>query len=306
MSTVENTNTTTEPNSDFNVDNFMDNLDQPSSEIPMSVPRTNESVEPGGNIPSVDQNPTDAQQYEITVGGKVIKASLDNLKQWAQQGRDYAQKMQEFNSSKEALDTERTKFQEHYSTYQKIDEYAQQNPDWWEHTQNAFNQANGTPIESDNSDIAQLKNEINELREFKTKFESDQVAKQQEAEDSALDQDIKSTKDTYKYMDWDSPDPNTGKTREDMVIEHGVKIGTDSFLIAFRDLYHNDLLSRAEAQGKETVQKDLQARTKLGLLSTSSTPMKHEVVSTGDVRNKSYDDIESEINEELAAGVYSS
>jgi hypothetical protein len=73
------------------------------------------------------------------------------------------------------------------------------------------------------------------------------------------------------------------------------------FRAAFRDYYNDHLLGKAKEEGKELVSKELQKRTKLGILGESPKPSKGLTVAAG-VKNKSYNDLVQEALAELNGG----
>src|SRR6186713_1251140 len=87
--------------------------------------------------------PAEIQEMEFTWNGKPIKAPVDRFKQWASQGYDYSQKMQEFKTQQAAFEKSQKEFEPLKSRYSEIDEYAKQNPQWLEQVNQSYLQAIG-------------------------------------------------------------------------------------------------------------------------------------------------------------------
>lgn len=244
-----------------------------------------------------------AAEYEITRGGQTLKVpSTDpRVKQWLQQGYDYAQRMSEFNRQQQEFQSKESKLQELASRYSPVEEYIEKNPQWWAHVNQAYQQAQQTqgqqPAAAAHPEIQAVKQELSQVSEFIRSQQAKEAEQRQLQEDQQLDQDIKSVRDSFKDMDWVNPG-ESGKTLELRVLEHMQQNGISKFSTAFRDLMHEDLVKRAEERGKEAVVKERQKQTKLGLLGKTPAP-KAGLSDAQDYRNKSYGDLLREGAEEL-------
>lgn len=246
---------------------------------------------------------------EFNHNGKKIKGTRDQLIKWAQMGIDVPQKFNKFNQEKSQWDNQRKQWEQQYGPYKQIDEWAKQNPDKWTQLQQSWQQAQQAPqtqqtgqTTAEYLEIQRLKQELNELKPLVQTVHQDFTTSKQQAEDQALDQQIQSLRDKYKDLDWDTPDDN-GKPLEYKVLEYAQETGIKNFDAAFKAFYHDELVSRAETMAKQNVSKDIQTKTKLGILGSSPTP-KRGVQPVKDVNKKSYEDIMSEIREERAQGLY--
>lgn len=266
-----------------------------------------------------------AETHEIVWNGKKIKASLDELKKWAQMGYDRPQVMQKFNQEKAAWqkkEAEIQQLQQKYQPYTQIDEWALKNPQAWQTLeqmwkqsmqgglQQQYQQTQGQPQAPQTAIDPNLQRYLGTLEQKISQFEPviqqvldrEQTAKQQE-EDQVLDQEIKTIKDHYKDFDWQSLDEN-GKSLELKILEHASNIGTSSFRVAARDLLHDELLSRAQAKAKIDVSQGIQQRTKLGVLGESPTPIKGSFGRNPNksIKDTSYEEIADEIKEMIRQG----
>jgi hypothetical protein len=251
------------------------------------------------------QSPTQTQsEIEFTWNGKQIKAPLDKAKQWAQQGYDYAQKMAEYNRRQQEFSQKETWAKEAEGRYKAIDEYVQQNPQFWDHVTQSWQQQQisgqqGQGIDPANPFVQKLLTEINDVKQFKQTLEQEKAAQARVQEDQQLDTEIKSIREQYGDLDFDTVGAE-GTSLEQRVIQHAIQHNIASFKTAFRDLLHDDLLRKAEERGKEQITKDIQKRNKTGLLGTSPTPTKG-VNHAADIKTKSYDRLLDEALSELRA-----
>lgn len=246
-----------------------------------------------------------AAELAFTWNGKQIKAPLNDprVTQWVSQGYDYAQKMQAFRQQQSEFEQKQRLISDLESKYKPLEEYYSKNPDRWayineqyEALQNGLDPAD--PVSQKLQSI--LESKLKPYDQFIQQLQARELQHQQQTEDQALDTEIQSIRDNYKDLDWGSVDAE-GKNLEYRVLEHANKIGTTSFRAAFRDFYHDQLVKLSEEKAKESVVKERQKQTKLGLLGQSSTPKKG-VTHAEDIKNKSYDDLIAEAIEEFGLG----
>lgn len=261
------------------------------------APETTQT-QPAAQTPGTQAPPAAAgPEFEtFNWNGREIRATKDQIRQWAQMGYNYPQKAEELNKLK-------TQYEQEYSPYKLVDDYAKQNPDWWKHVDASFQarklgKADGQATGPEpTQELDTLRNQISELTQFKSSFEQAQQKEKETKEDAALADEIKSIRDQFKDLDWSTVDAN-GFTLEAQVLKHASQTGINSFRAAFRDLKHDDLVKFHADRAKEDAQKDLQKRTKQGLLGTSPTP-KTGVSKIENVKSKSYDDALREAKAEL-------
>jgi len=248
--------------------------------------------------------PMTAQQeaeYEYTASGKSIKEPISMILKRASQGYDYSQKMNEFNQRS-------NEFNQRYKTYQDIDNFAQQNPQWWEHIQNSFNNRESfqsqqpqamasQTMQTGDPRVDSLLNEFGEVKSFIQQMQSKEQQQIREQADARLKDEIEGIKKQYGNIDFSQAD-ESGKSLEHKVMEYAVENGIKSFRTAFRDFYHDELVKRASEQSKDNIAKDMQRKTKLGLLGQTQAPTKG-IAATDNVRSKSYGDLAQEALREL-------
>jgi hypothetical protein len=268
----------------------------------------------------VKEAPAQKEDYEFVHNGKPIKATRDQIIKWAQMGYDRPQFAQKLNQEKAQWLQEKTQFEQlrsKYKPYEEIDQWASKNPDqWqrlealWKQNQNPSYQASQNPESVGNAggEFQPYISKIQLLEEKLGKFEpivSQIMEREQEAkikeEDSKLDQEIRSIQTQYKDLDWNSLDAE-GKTLETRILEHAQTSRIPTFRAAMRDLLHDDLMNRGQAQAKLSVAKGIQSRTKLGVLGESPTSQRGRESNTRNIRETSYEDLERDIREELRRG----
>ena len=239
------------------------------------------------------------QEMEFTWNGKPIKAPVDRFKQWASQGYDYAQKMQDFKTQQAAFEKSQKEFEPLKSRYSEIDAYAKENPQWLEHVNSQYMaaigqaQANGAP----NSDIQALKNELQELKSFRDEITTERTTAKQNDEDQKLQGEIQSIQAKYPDLDWKTPN-GEGKTMETQVIEFAIQNGLKNFDHAFKLFNHDNLITLHSAKAKEDQVRAKQAQTKAGLLGSTPAPTK-SFERAVNIKSKSYNDLTREALAEL-------
>lgn len=277
--------------SEINVDALLSNIE--------STGDAHTSVEPAPAKEATTQPATQVAQPEIdfTWNGKQIKVPANDprIKQWASQGYDYAQKMSLFQQQQQAL-------KEIESKYKPIDDYVRQNPTFWDHVTQSWEQKQqmltGDPTNPVVQELTGLKQKLTEIEQFKQSIEQERQAQHRQAEDKQLNEDMELIKKEYPDLDLNAVDAASGKTLEYRVLEFAVNNGLKNFKHAFNLFNHENLIKRAEERGKEAVTKDIQKKTRLGLLGKSSTPTKG-LQDAENVKNKTYDQLLREAQAEL-------
>lgn len=278
-----------EPTGDIegiDTDALLEDVDKSTNkEIPMTPPPPD---------PEEVEKAAKAQEYELTVNGQVIKAPIDKIKQWAQQGYDYPQKMAELNRRQALIDN----LEKQYGSYKLVDEYAKNNPQWWQTIQSQFESLQNPQQPQPGSDINPLIHEkLQELEKFKNEVIQQKEIELREKQDSALNNEIQSIRKQYGNLDWGSLDEN-GYSLEQRVMKYAIDNNISSFRAAFRDYNYDDIVRLEQERAKETLAKETQKRTKLGLLGSSPTPSKGLTEAQG-LKGKSYNDILRETIDEL-------
>lgn len=235
-------------------------------------------------------------KLEYTANGKAVNEDIATILKRASQGYHYAQRMNELNSKESEWAEKLRAAEESAARWSKFDEYARQNPAWYEHWQRAYENRSQNMTEASSSD-ANIEQRVNALLEqrlepFKKMLDEAEQRKLQEqvqSEDRQLEETVKSIRAKYSDIDFDATDPESGKSLEYKILEYGVQNGIKSFETAFKAFYHDNLVKREIERAKEGWSKEKQTQTKAGIIDQKSTPSKSP--KTPDVRGMSYDQI---------------
>jgi hypothetical protein len=262
----------------------------------------NQSENVSSEIPMT--SPSEAE-YEYQAVGKTVKEPISQILKRASQGYDYAQKMNDYNSRMNELNT-------NYKLYQEIDSYAKTNPGWWDHISKSYtSRQNDTSHQNDTSLLYSANNnsyvsptahdpyasKFEKIESFINDYTSEKRAQEREKADNALKEEIEGIKKQYGNLDFNHTD-ESGKSLEKRVLEHAVNNGIKSFKTAFRDFYHEELVKRAELDGKSRAAQEMQKNAKIGLLGRTDAPTK-ELNTPSNIRNTSYSDLTSLALKEL-------
>lgn len=226
----------------------------------------------------------------------------ERVKQWASMGYDYATNMAEFNKTRTQFETERKQIEALKSEYGPVDEYVKKNPDFWQHVLQTWQQkqSNMDPNNPLASELQKVKEELTGIKQFKEELSQERQIQKIQSEDKALDEDIRSIQAKYKDLDWKNRD-ESGKTLEYKVMEYAMQNKIGSFKTAFHDFYHDHLVKYKEERAKESATKEIQSKSKQGLLGKSPTPTKM-LTQAQDTKGKSYDQLTKEALKELGIG----
>lgn len=249
-------------NSEIDVDKLLGDI-YGSEEIPGGESRPMSTPTPAQPEPT-----TQAKEWELDIRGQKIKADEANLLKWAQQGYDYSQNLNAFKTEKDSWIKEKTDWESRINPYREIDEFAKQNPDWWNTIQENFQKRNEPQIPEElKSYLEPIVKDYSEVKNFINDVQREKEEARIKNEDLELDKEIKSLRSHYSDLDFDVKDQN-GQSLEQRILDHGTKHGFRSFSSAFKDYYHDELIKRAESRGREAVSADMKKRQKLGLLDT--------------------------------------
>ncbi len=250
--------------------------------------------------PEREQAPVD--EFELTVGGKQIKAKRDQLMQWAQQGYSapgqISKLTKEVESWKQKWSSEEPKWKSMQEKYGPVDEYVRQNPQFWDHVVKNFEKRNQVLNDQANplaATVNDLQKQMQDLIQYKNQIEDQRTKQVIAQEDQAYTKNLDEMQKAYPDIDFSTPGED-GKSLEYKVLEHAQANGIANFKTAFRDFYHDQLVARAESTAKEKLTKDRQKNTKLGILGISPSPTKRV---SSDHRGKSWNEIGQEAIDEL-------
>lgn len=259
-----------------------------------------ESEGSGGGVitdaPPAPAAPVD--EFEFTVGGKSIKANREKMIKWAQMGYDAPTRIGSLTKEIESWKQKGSRFDELESKYGEIDKFVREKPEFWDHVTQSWKQKDQLLNDQSNplaTTVQQLQQTVQGLLGKVTTYEQQQQQVRTAREDEAYQQEFAGITTKYPQVDFKTPD-ETGKTLEYKVIEYALEKGIKEFTPAFRAFYHDELVKLEAEKAKESVVKEKQKNTRLGILGKTDTPTKR---SSDDVKGKSYADITRQIIDEL-------
>lgn len=249
----------------------------------------------------VSQQPT--QTFKYTASGREVEEPIDTILKRASMGYNYAQHMEDFKRQQTEFEKQRQQVDEQAKRWREYDDFARTNPQWADHVRqawenrNAFN-PNGQSTQENQFNLPpEIAQELNELKAFRQEYKTHQENLRREREDMLLNEQIDAVRKEYPDIDLSITDPATGKSLEWQILEHAQANGISNFKSAFRDFYHDQLLSRAVTKAKDESARALQERQQKGFIATSDSPqMRHEA---RDHRSMSYFDLVAEGAKEL-------
>lgn len=245
------------------------------------------------DAPKADAQPQ-AQTYKYTANGKEISEDIDTILQRASMGYNYAQHMNQLKADKEAFESERQSIYSSRDKWEQYDKYATENPDWAEFVKNQWeNRLSNVEQNAEGKSALDpsIKAELDQLKAFKAKVEDNFRLQEEAKEDAILQKQFDEIAKDYPDYDLKHTDPKTGMSLEMQILEHARINGIHSVKAAFRDLMHDDLVSKAITKAKEQTAKDLAARSKQGFLAESNQPLLKRNLSTRSKGSSYFDDV---------------
>lgn len=282
------------------------------------------SESPGETPPAASQTSPDQSQpaepwwkqhenaeLELQAAGKTVKAPFSRVRQWAQQGYDYAQRMQAFNLEKSQWEAQQAELAKD-SEWSDVVKFARENPEWAQHTRQSWEQREQWQQQAQTDpnmkpfmdEIQRLKSELATVKPVVTEFQAEQTRIRNEREDTALDQEVSAIKERYsKYgMDLTQIDQETGLTYESSVLKYGSENGIKSFKTAFLELYGEKIEGMREEALKKQAADDVAKRAKEGFIGRSPTPQ--GTAPKLDYRKMSHAQLAQEAHKAYSEGKY--
>jgi len=274
---------------------LMNSWDAPESDTQPAQEGT-EIAPPDGNKPVAPPAANAAEaKHALNYKGKEEQYPLSKIIEFAQQGRDYAQKMHELNQrsiqfeqQSKAFQAEQAKTAQRLQQYAEIEAYQQKDPSWWDHVVKSYQEAKGSNAQAPSQ--VQLPPEVANKLETLEQFVQQHT---QKAEDTELDSTITGYKDEFKQFDWNTPD-DKGRDLERQILDHAIELGftkPSQFRIAANDYLFKQHAERSKMNGKVEVAKQIQKTTKLGLGPVTSQPSAKSGSALKNPAALSYDEI---------------
>lgn len=252
---------------------------------------------------------TEPELFDLTVNGQAIRATKDQMVQWAQQGRNYPQAMEKARTDIRAeVDTEYQAKLNEVSQYKTVDDLAKSDPNWWNYITQQYDlhQSGQAPQPIGEGEIPapqpvdpRIQQELQTLRQYQrdteAKVEADRAAteaREAKAQDDQVTKDINTTREAHKTLDWLTVDTN-GHTLEQRVMQHALDNNIGNFQAAFRDMHHESLIKSAQDKFLEKQQKIGQSNRKKGIITRTVTPRQtNSSDPSPDIANKSWHQVE--------------
>lgn len=277
------------------------NQPEPKAEIPPGVdPVVHKFQQELAKLTPEQRTALMSQPVEVTHNGEKVQIAADKQVPLMQMGLNYAVKMHALNTERAAFDEEKKSFSDQQRYYGEIDKVAKENPQWWQHVQAEYQKFSGkagnagdgnpggsgmTPVERElRAEIVGLKEQ---LSGYLNHQKQEAQSKQFQAEDAALDAEVAAFAKANPEFDWITADAN-GQTLEQRIYQHADKHGIQNYRAAARDYLHDEIVKRRELKAKETIGKDIQAKTRSGVVQTKGKPNGLKAPSN---INKSYDEL---------------
>lgn len=216
---------------------------------------------------------------EITFNGEKLMIPPDKQIPLMQMGANYSEKMRQLAMDKQAFESEKTQISERALKYDKIEETIAKNPEWWQHVQAEYQKFSTNPTNQlDSGEMTPaLRAALSKVTDLEAKLDGflgkqtqEIEAKQVQAEDQELEQQIKTISKEYPDFDWMTADEK-GLVLADRIVVHAHQNGINNFRAAARDFLFDDLVSRRELKAKEEIGKQIQSKTKAGVVTKSKT-----------------------------------
>ena len=248
--------------------------------------------------------PTPEEMFEFKHQGKLVRGTRAQFLQWAQQGYNYPQRVEELKKSVEAQRQQWEQERQQYAQFRDVDAYARQNPQWWEHVTQSWQQiAKGQqPYEQQQQQQQPLDPRIAEIDARIRAMEEGVQAQRQQAEDAQLEQEIKQIQKQFPDIDLAQVD-DTGKTLEFKILEFASEKGIQDFGTAFRAYTYDRMRESAEAKGREALAREKAKLEKAGFVSSyGKRTLGSSLGAQRPLKSQSYSDITNEILSELNGG----
>jgi hypothetical protein len=235
--------------------------------------------------------PSEDGTWSIKWGGEEKSFEADKIRQFAQMGYDYQTKMQNLNLEKKQFEREKASKEdvwngekEKYEHYQKIDQWAKENPDLWAAAQQAYARStdpasqgwvdqNGQPLQDGYQDPVQ-RQLLQTVNDLKARLEEQDKLRETEAQvksEASAETEISQFKHEHSTFDWDK-EGEDGLNLESKIMQFGLDKGLTSFTDAANLYLMKDIIARESMRAKDSAAKNIQKRSKLGVGPLTSKP----------------------------------
>jgi len=227
-----------------------------------------------------------AQEWTLNYKGQpIIPKDPAHLKNLAQQGYDYSQKMEQFKRERDAWEAEKAKL----SPYAELDQRFQKEPQLQQAIRDVVQKYETGQIEGGpDPQLSKFQQELEQIKQ------TQQMQKQKD-EDMRLEKELDALKKQYGTYDWQTDDGEG--TLDKKVLKYALENNISNVRAAFRDMMFDKELLSARANGLKESKVERQKQFKQGKVmpGQSTPPPAGKPVDT----SKSYHDIANEAIAEL-------
>lgn len=263
---------------------------------------TNNEIPMEGNAPAEAAAPT-PQEYSFQHQGQEIKAPIDKVLRWAQQGYSAPQRIGELSQKLKDFEGKFKTYETYEKTYAPIDQWAKENPDKWKALFDGWQQAQFGATPGNQAQPQALPKEVLDKLQQHDQFiqlqQQERIQMREQKADQTLEQEIGGLRKQYSNIDFDSTD-ESGRTLEYRVLEHATRLGIPSFEAAFLHFNKAQLQQMYQGQGRERAAMSPQTKDALlgkNLTAKGSGPQVSELI-----KGRSLDQIHELVLSEMGLG----
>jgi hypothetical protein len=245
-----------------------------------------------------DDNALFGHKLKYTASGKEVEEPISDILKRASQGYHYSQRMSELKAQESQWQKQLEEYKGVASKYRDIDEYARQNPEWFDYWNNAY-QNRSLPVGSTGQqggfDPAQITSLIDQkLAPFQETIQQQRERMEQEKrqkEDADLDSQVQKTYKEFSDIDFTATDPSTGVSLEHKVYQFMLDNRLNDFNKAYKLMDYDNIMSRQQERAKAELVKQEQMKRKQGIVGETSVQGKKPVAQQ-DLRRMTPDQFE--------------
>lgn len=223
-------------------------------------------------------------EFEVKHSGQTMRVPLEKLFNAYRQQAHVEDKFKELNQNKAQLEEQRNKFKNFDDLHQKygaIQKWSEEHPEDWQRLWDMYQSKEQHLLQGNGEDqnqaliqeIMNLKKELSDYRDFKSKFEKTQEEKEIQEDMQEIQKQIEEIKAKHPQINLEEKDVE-GVTFQARVINHGLEKGYPDFHSAFYT--HPDVIPRlletADHAGRNETVKAVKEAKRAGVVERSDKP----------------------------------
>jgi hypothetical protein len=222
---------------------------------------------------------------KYTANGKEVEEPISAILKRASQGYHYAQQMGDLNTQKSEWQKQVDEASALRERYQAIDDHARQNPEWFDHWNNAYQNrdaplGNNSPEQPAGFDPTQITSLIDQkLQPFQDVIQQQQAQaarEREEQENAMLDSQVKATQEEFADIDFAATSPETGMSLEHQVYQFMVDNNISDFNKAYKMMDYENIMARQIERAKADMVKQEQLKRKQGIVAETTGQAKDQ------------------------------